>query len=57
MISFGMVAIPVQLFAATEAHTVRLCVIDAADGSRVQHRRFCATWQLSPERSSTHLSL
>lgn len=57
MIAFGMVTIPVQLFAATEAHTVRLCVIDAADGSRVQHRRFCATWQLSPEEQHAPQSL
>ncbi|MFE9454519.1 Ku protein [Streptomyces sp. NPDC006739] len=41
-IAFGMVVIPVQLLAATEAHTVRLHEIHTADGSRVQHRRFCA---------------
>ncbi|MER5226440.1 Ku protein [Streptomyces flaveus] len=33
---------PVQLYAATEEHTVRLHEIHTADGSRVQHRRFCA---------------
>ncbi|BBC29427.1 hypothetical protein SGFS_007210 [Streptomyces graminofaciens] len=31
-----------QLYAATEEHTVRLHEIHTADGSRVQHRRFCA---------------
>ncbi|MFM9700256.1 Ku protein [Streptomyces europaeiscabiei] len=36
------VAIPVQLYAATKEHTVRLHEIHTADGSRVQHRRFCA---------------
>ncbi|MFF7987036.1 Ku protein [Streptomyces sp. NPDC007901] len=41
-IAFGMVSIPVQLYAATEEHTVRLHEIHTADGSRVQHRRFCA---------------
>ncbi|MFI7301424.1 Ku protein [Streptomyces sp. NPDC050121] len=41
-ISFGIVAIPVQLYAATEEHTVRLHEIHTADGGRVQHRRFCA---------------
>ncbi|MFJ9026306.1 Ku protein [Streptomyces sp. NPDC102259] len=41
-IAFGMVSIPVQLYAATEEHTARLHEIDTADGSRVQHRRFCA---------------
>lgn len=40
-IAFGMVAIPVQLYAATEDHTVRLHEIHTADGSRVRHRRFC----------------
>ena len=41
-IAFGMVSIPVQLYAATEEHTARLHEIHTADGSRVQHRRFCA---------------
>ncbi|MET7541581.1 Ku protein [Streptomyces sp. NPDC005507] len=41
-IAFGMVAIPVQLYAATEEHSVPLHEIHTADGSRVQHRRFCA---------------
>jgi DNA end-binding protein Ku len=41
-IAFGMVAIPVSLYAATEKHTVRLHEIHTADGSRVEHRRFCA---------------
>src|ERR687891_442150 len=42
-IAFGMVAIPVQLYPATEEHPVRLHEIHAADGSRVEHRRFCKT--------------
>ncbi|GGU93367.1 hypothetical protein GCM10010260_30380 [Streptomyces filipinensis] len=41
-IAFGMVAIPIQLYAATEEHTMRLPEIHTADGSRVRHRRFCA---------------
>ncbi|GGX51726.1 Ku protein [Streptomyces noursei] len=41
MIQFGLVAIPVQLFAATEEHPVRLHEIHTVDGSRVEHRRFC----------------
>jgi DNA end-binding protein Ku len=40
-ISFGMVALPVRLFAATEEHPVRLHEIHTVDGSRVEHRRFC----------------
>ncbi|MGW3622520.1 non-homologous end joining protein Ku [Streptomyces sp. NPDC000880] len=41
LIQFGMVAIPVRLYAATEEHPVRLHEIHTADGSRVEHRRFC----------------
>jgi DNA end-binding protein Ku len=41
VISFGMVALPVRLYAATEEHPVRLHEIHTADGSRVEHRRFC----------------
>ncbi|MFB7190915.1 Ku protein [Streptomyces sp. NPDC056230] len=41
VIQFGMVALPVQLFAATEEHPVRLHEIHTADSSRVEHRRFC----------------
>ncbi|MEU2159095.1 Ku protein [Streptomyces sp. NPDC019396] len=41
MIQFGMVALPVRLFGATEEHAVRLHEIHAPDSSRVEHRRFC----------------
>ncbi|MET7621776.1 non-homologous end joining protein Ku [Streptomyces sp. NPDC001450] len=41
LIQFGMVALPVRLYAATEEHPVRLHEIHTADGSRVEHRRFC----------------
>ncbi|MFD9604778.1 Ku protein [Streptomyces sp. NPDC059970] len=41
VIQFGMVALPVQLFAATEEHPVRLHEIHTADSGRVEHRRFC----------------
>ncbi|MEU4499627.1 Ku protein [Streptomyces sp. NPDC023998] len=40
-ISFGLVTIPVQLFAATEEHDVPLRQVHAKDGSRVRMRRFC----------------
>lgn len=36
-----MVALPVRLYAAAEEHPVRLHEIHIADGSRVEHRRFC----------------
>ncbi|MFE7402604.1 Ku protein [Streptomyces sp. NPDC057557] len=41
MIQFGMVALPVRLFGATAEHDVRLHEIHVADGSRIEHRRFC----------------
>lgn len=41
LIQVGIVALPVQLYAATEEHAVRLHEIHTADGSRVEHRRFC----------------
>lgn len=41
LIQFGMVALPCRLFGATEEHSVRLHEIHTADGSRVEHRRFC----------------
>jgi DNA end-binding protein Ku len=41
LIQFGMVALPVRLYAATEEHPVRLHEIHTADASRVEHRRFC----------------
>ncbi len=41
LIQFGMVVLPCRLFGATEEHSVRLHEIHSADGSRVEHRRFC----------------
>jgi DNA end-binding protein Ku len=41
MIRFGLVALPIRLYAATEEHPVRLHEIHVTDGSRVEHRRFC----------------
>ncbi|MFE7045489.1 Ku protein [Streptomyces atratus] len=41
VIQFGMVVLPVRLFGATAEHDVRLHEIHVADGSRVEHRRFC----------------
>ncbi|MGW4823605.1 non-homologous end joining protein Ku [Streptomyces sp. NPDC004227] len=41
MIQFGLVALPIRLYAATVEHPVRLHEIHVADGSRVEHRRFC----------------
>jgi DNA end-binding protein Ku len=41
MIQFGLVALPIRLYAATEEHPVRLHEIHVADGSRVEYRRIC----------------
>lgn len=40
-ISFGLVSIPVRLYAATEAHDVSFRQVHAADGGRIRYRRFC----------------
>ena len=40
-ITFGLVAVPVRLYTATEEHHVRLREIHTADASRVRHRRVC----------------
>ncbi|WP_179166833.1 Ku protein [Streptomyces sp. CB03238] len=40
-IQFGLVALPIRLYAATREHAVRLHEIHIPDGSRVEHRRFC----------------
>ncbi|MGP3632670.1 non-homologous end joining protein Ku [Streptomyces sp. 24-1644] len=40
-LAFGLVALPVRLYPATEEQHVHLREIHAADASRVQHRRFC----------------
>lgn len=40
-VSFGLVTIPVQLFAATREHDVPLHQVHRRDGSRIRMRRFC----------------
>jgi DNA end-binding protein Ku len=41
-ISFGMVVIPVKLFAATEQRDVAFRQVHREDGGRIQFRRFCS---------------
>ncbi len=41
-VSFGLVAIPIQLYAATENKNVTLRQVHEADGARIQYKRFCA---------------
>lgn len=40
-ISFGLVAIPVSLYSATEAHDVSFRQVHAADGGRIRYKRIC----------------
>ncbi len=40
-ISFGLVVIPVKLFAATEQRDITFRQVHRADGGRIQFRRFC----------------
>jgi DNA end-binding protein Ku len=40
-ITFGMVNVPVKLYAATESRTVHFHEVHAKDGARIEHRRIC----------------
>ncbi|WP_331729620.1 Ku protein [Streptomyces platensis] len=40
-VSFGLVALPVDIYAATEDHGPGLHLVHAVDGGRVRHRRVC----------------
>ncbi|MDT8912478.1 Ku protein [Amycolatopsis sp. PS_44_ISF1] len=40
-VSFGLVSIPIQLYAATENKNVTLRQVHQADGGRIQYKRFC----------------
>jgi DNA end-binding protein Ku len=41
-IAFGAVAVPVKLYSAVESKTVHFHEVHLADGSGVEHRRFCS---------------
>jgi DNA end-binding protein Ku len=38
-IAFGLVAVPVKVYSATESHTIHFREVHAKDGSRIEHRR------------------
>jgi DNA end-binding protein Ku len=42
VISFGLVTIPVRLYAATESKTIPSHQVHSADGGRVQYKRVCS---------------
>lgn len=41
-VSFGLVNVPVRLYAATENHDLGFYQVHAQDGGRIKYRRFCA---------------
>jgi DNA end-binding protein Ku len=41
-VSFGLVTIPIQLYAATENKNVSLRQVHETDGGRIQYKRFCS---------------
>lgn len=41
-VSFGLVTIPIQLYAATENKNVSLRQVHESDGARIQYKRFCS---------------
>lgn len=40
-ITFGLVAVPIKVYSATESKTVRFREVHAKDGSTIEHRRIC----------------
>lgn len=41
-VSFGLVSVPVKLYAATESHDVSFRQVHAADGGRIRYQRICS---------------
>jgi DNA end-binding protein Ku len=41
-ITFGLVAVPIKVYSATENKTVHFREVHAKDGSRIEHRRICS---------------
>jgi len=41
-VSFGLVSVPVKLYAATESHDVSFRQVHATDGGRIKYQRVCA---------------
>ena len=41
-VSFGLVSVPVKLYAATESHDVTFRQVHAADGGRIRYQRVCS---------------
>ncbi|MPZ64988.1 MAG: Ku protein [Pseudonocardiaceae bacterium] len=41
VVSFGLVSVPVRLYAATASHDVRFHQVHEPDGGRIRYKRFC----------------
>src|SRR5829696_10160918 len=41
-VTFGVIAVPVKLYTATESKTVSFREVHLDDGAKIEHRRFCA---------------
>ncbi|MBN1528687.1 MAG: Ku protein [Thermoleophilaceae bacterium] len=41
-ITFGLVAVPVKLYTATESRTIHFHLVHARDGARIENRRICS---------------
>jgi len=41
-ITFGVIAVPVKLYTATESKTVRFREVHLDDEAKIEHRRFCS---------------
>ncbi|GAB3499781.1 Ku protein [Amycolatopsis cihanbeyliensis] len=41
-VSFGLVSIPIHLYAATESKNINFRQVHEADGGRIQYKRFCS---------------
>src|SRR3954454_20837247 len=41
-ISFGLAAVPIKLYSATESKTVHFNEVHVSDGTRIEHKRICS---------------
>ncbi len=41
-ITFGLVAVPVKVYSATEDRSIHFQQVHATDGARIQHKRICS---------------
>ena len=51
LVSFGMVAIPVKLYTATESKDIAFVTLHRSCNTRLRHRRFCPSHEMEVEAS------